>query len=283
MRRFFAKNSYCAADPFIVIAACVYVAAKAEESPVHIKSVVSEATRVFQEVGHRHLPADNSSLAEMEFYLLEELEFDLILYHPYRSLVAIYDSVRYKASTNAPAKAALGLGLGLADEVGQRGLRTDAENEAGLADAPELEELDDQALQMAWFVLNDTYKTDIPLAYPPHLIAIASIWLALVLHPPASAKIKKSIQDMDEVRRKLREGGGTTLSPPPNDALTYLASLNISIPLVHEIIQHIVAAYQLEADVASMVADGPGMVKRLERMRDARRSELVKAQQKPDG
>lgn len=46
-RRFYLKNSYCDTDPFIVIAACCYVAAKAEESPVHIKNVVTEARLLF--------------------------------------------------------------------------------------------------------------------------------------------------------------------------------------------------------------------------------------------
>lgn len=46
-RRFYLKNSYCETDPFIVIAACCYVAAKAEESPVHVKTVVTEARLVF--------------------------------------------------------------------------------------------------------------------------------------------------------------------------------------------------------------------------------------------
>ncbi len=46
-RRFYIKNSYCETDPFIVIAACCYVAAKAEESPVHIKNVVTEARIIF--------------------------------------------------------------------------------------------------------------------------------------------------------------------------------------------------------------------------------------------
>ena len=47
LRRFYIKNSYCETDPFIVIAACCYVAAKAEEFPVHIKTVVNESRSVF--------------------------------------------------------------------------------------------------------------------------------------------------------------------------------------------------------------------------------------------
>jgi len=37
------KNSYCDTDPFIIIAACCYVAGKAEESPNPIENVAAEA------------------------------------------------------------------------------------------------------------------------------------------------------------------------------------------------------------------------------------------------
>lgn len=46
-RRFYLKNSYCETDPFMVISACCYVAAKAEESPVHIKNVIAESRSLF--------------------------------------------------------------------------------------------------------------------------------------------------------------------------------------------------------------------------------------------
>lgn len=54
-RRFYLKNSYCETDPFIVIAACCYVAAKAEESPVHIKTVVNESRSVFSSENSAHI------------------------------------------------------------------------------------------------------------------------------------------------------------------------------------------------------------------------------------
>lgn len=38
---------------------------------------------------------------------------------------------------------------------------------------------------LAWTILNDHYMTDLPLLYPPHLIAITAILLALVLRPSA--------------------------------------------------------------------------------------------------
>ena len=47
-RRFYLKNAYCETNPYLVLAACCFVAAKVEETPVHIKSVVQEAKLVFQ-------------------------------------------------------------------------------------------------------------------------------------------------------------------------------------------------------------------------------------------
>lgn len=36
---------------------------------------------------------------------------------------------------------------------------------------------------LAWSIINDHYMTDLPLLFPPHIIAIVAILLALVLRP----------------------------------------------------------------------------------------------------
>lgn len=41
---------------------------------------------------------DTSKVAEFEFYLLEELEFYLIVYHPYRDLTLIAKELRMEES-----------------------------------------------------------------------------------------------------------------------------------------------------------------------------------------
>ena len=35
----------------------------------------------------------------------------------------------------------------------------------------------------AWSVVNDHYMTDLPLLYPPHIVALTAILLSLVLRP----------------------------------------------------------------------------------------------------
>ncbi|EPQ25777.1 uncharacterized protein PFL1_06644 [Pseudozyma flocculosa PF-1] len=379
LRRFFAKNSYCAVDLLLTIAACVYVAAKVEESPVHIKSICAEASRHFEQLGSRNFHADISSVAEMEFHLLEELEFDLIIYHPYRSLVAIYEQVgapamQARSKTRSAETSAIGsragtgggaaaVGLGLS---GGSGLRGDAEVDAGLfpqglGDDSTAElgiaELDETTVQLAWFIINDSYSTDLPLMHPPHLIAIAAIWMALLLHPASQKKLTSSAEEMEQQRARWRkevqetlEGVGsshdeasgqtnasssssssittsaqqskatpataaassganqgrsaasrtatpssatsigaagtvqelisTSLpdppAPPSNETLTWLASLNVSIATVAGIVQDLVKAYDREAKVRKASQDGPEMIKRLERMRDARRKRLIR-------
>lgn len=44
---------------------------------------------LYPEIGHATFPSDTTKLCEMEFYLIEDLECHLIVFHPYRSLVQI--------------------------------------------------------------------------------------------------------------------------------------------------------------------------------------------------
>lgn len=112
-RRFYLKNSYCETDPYLVLVACLYVAAKAEESPVHIKNVIAEARNLLGTYGIKHFPTDNSKLAEMEFYLVDDLECDLIVFHPYRTLVALVNELGSSDQSNLEKEAGeLGTGIG---------------------------------------------------------------------------------------------------------------------------------------------------------------------------
>ncbi len=437
VKRFYAKNSYCATDPCLLITAAIYVAAKAEESPVHIRSVVAEAARVWTEMGYAKFPQSASVVAEMEFYLLEELEFDLIIHHPYRTLVQIATTMgRVSPKEGSSGSSAAGNAgddanssrkrrrkSGEATEdagssSSERALQSETDKSLGItsglsafsADEPaRLDELDDAAMQMAWFVLNDTYRSDLPLLYPPHLIALAAVFLAFVLHPPACEKMEESCKRMKlsreayDARIKAAErerflqatassgaakadekestgspqktsfssaarGGVNTssarnqssLAPPsssssssssstaggtlqqlsaakppapPADALTVLASMNVSLSMIADIVHDMLASYELwhrvgsnpnqasaqgqgqgqssasasaasssqsrERDsglasfveailpplespehraVQDMVGNGPAMLKRLERMREARRQDLLKSQ-----
>lgn len=70
-------------------------------------------------MGYTSFPTDNTKLAEMEFYLIEELDFHLIVFHPYRSLLQLCGRER---------------------------------GESGRAQRDSMLELEDQTMQMAWLV-----------------------------------------------------------------------------------------------------------------------------------
>jgi cyclin C len=85
---------------------------------------------------------DNQKIAEMEFYLVDDLECDLVVFHPYRTLLALC-----KREANAPDEneegEALDLGAGLDASDGPRYWGT---GEGQL-------ELPPGGLQVAWSVV----------------------------------------------------------------------------------------------------------------------------------
>ncbi|KAF9386740.1 hypothetical protein CPB97_003381 [Podila verticillata] len=140
-KRFYTKNSIRSTDPSLVAATCIYLACKIEECPQHIKHILTEMKGALASTRHNSpylggFDYDTSKLAEFEFYLLEELDFYLIVYHPYRDLTLIAKDLK----------------------------------------------LEESNLQTAWFVLNDSYRTDVCLLYAPHMIALAALYIICVVH-----------------------------------------------------------------------------------------------------
>ena len=167
-KRFYCANAYAATDPMLVIAACVYLAAKADETPVRIRPFCTETAKLFAEMGFDDFADDIHVLAEMEFYLLEELDCDLVVFHPYATLAA-------------------------------------------LARAPDTP-LDGNTLQMAWLVVNDMYRTELPLQYPPYVLAVASVYLALVLQPQSAQTLRAGL-----AARASPPAGSESPPPVPAD------------------------------------------------------------------
>ncbi|KAH9990239.1 cyclin-like protein [Russula compacta] len=245
-RRFYVKNLYCETDPFLVIAACCYVAAKAEESPVHIKNVVSESRLMFAEEGYgvKNFPSDNSKLAEMEFYLVSDLECDLVVFHPYRTLLTLCG--REAAHSVVSEAGEVGVGI-------DSGPRYWGSGEGRL-------ELEEGPLQTAWFIINDTYRSELCLLYPPHMIAIAAIYLTLVLND----KTRDAIQAQATAtatgapalapaptppRRSSRTNTGSAHRKPApasqQDFVGFMAGLRVSLPTIAVIAQEILSLYTL--------------------------------------
>ena len=122
------------------------------------------------------------------------------------------------------------------------------------------------------FIINDTYRSDICLLYPPHLIAISAIYLTLILHNPtrsvivpllsSSPSIPLPSTTTSEEKQKLRRSTRSTASPRQQsspsvsssttaekkshqDPITFLSELNVSFSLISTISQEIISLYTL--------------------------------------
>ncbi|KAG8913482.1 RNA polymerase II holoenzyme cyclin-like subunit [Tulasnella sp. 417] len=236
-RRFYVKSSYCETDPFFVSSACCYLAAKAEEAPVYLKAVVQESRVLLSGYGIKTFPTDNTKLAEMEWYLLEDLDFHLIVFHPYRSLATLCGK------------------LGIIDlaEQGEVGAEPDEERYWGTGEG--VMNFDDGCVQMAWFVINDSYRGELCLQYPPYLIAIAALYLSVLLHGNTRQRLSESFEDPATIRRTRSTGSAGPVVSTRDRLLDFLAGVNVSLETISRICQHMLSMYALW-DILTDGSDG---------------------------
>ncbi|KAL3725084.1 hypothetical protein ACJRO7_030146 [Eucalyptus globulus] len=130
MRRVYTRKSMSEYDPRLVAPACLYLAAKAEESTVQAKALAFYIRKIYSDEKYRYEVKD---ILEMEMKILEALNYYLVVFHPYHSLTHLLQ-------------------------------------DAGMEDMT----------QFTWGLVNDTYKMDLILVHPPHLIALACIYIASV-------------------------------------------------------------------------------------------------------
>ncbi|XP_030547722.2 cyclin-C1-2-like [Rhodamnia argentea] len=133
MRRVYTRKSMSEYDPRLVAPACLYLAAKAEESTVQAKALAFFIRKLYAEEKPRYERYEIKDILEMEMKILEALNYYLVVFHPYRSLTHLLQ-------------------------------------DAGM----------DDMTQFTWGLVNDTYKMDLILVHPPHLIALACIYIASV-------------------------------------------------------------------------------------------------------
>lgn len=102
-------------------------------------------------------------------------------------------------------------------------------------------------------IINDTYRSDLCLLYPPHLLAITALYLTLVLHAPTrDLVLQKSSPNLpnpndthaNPLRRSSRQASiSSTESKKPQDIIGFFAGLNVSMSLVSTIAQEMISLY----------------------------------------
>jgi cyclin C len=119
-----------------------FIASKVEESAARLTEIIDKFNKLKQQpmtINSMYVLKCKSNfidkdILECEFDVLATLNFDLIIFHPYRPLAQFLSDAR----------------------------------------------LEEECLQTAWNIVNDTYRTNIVLTCPPYLIALASFWVACI-------------------------------------------------------------------------------------------------------
>ena len=65
----------------------------------------------------------------------------------------------------------------------------------------------------SWQVINDSYVTDLPMIYPPHVIALTAIFLAVVLKPSISQTSLDAAATAADAAGSSGNGGGVMGGP----------------------------------------------------------------------
>ncbi|KAJ9639045.1 uncharacterized protein PV06_07398 [Exophiala oligosperma] len=96
LHRYFLSTPMQNVNLYLLAATAFYLASKTEESPHHVRLVAAEARQSWPEF----IPGDVARLGEMEFCLISDMRSQLIVWHPYRSLIALKENQDLKLSND---------------------------------------------------------------------------------------------------------------------------------------------------------------------------------------
>lgn len=148
-----------------------------------------------------YIPHDVTKLAEFEFYLIEEMDSYLFLHHPYKSLLQTKEFL--------------------------------IENPIyGFT-------LSDDELQNTWSLINDSYITDLHLLVPPHIIAIAALYITIVLKKHIGNK-EMQIEDLMTLANKDTKDEDTVKI---NKFMNFLDHSHVNLDEVVEAMQDMINVY----------------------------------------
>ena len=148
-------------------------------------------------------------MGECEFFMISEMNCQLIIHHPYRTLMALQTDLKL-----------------LPDEV-----------------------------SLSWSIINDHYLTDIPLLYPPHVMAVTAIFLALVLKPTqaglqsanAAAALTSSLSNLNNAQSSSQSEAisSVTAQGRVQNLVKWLAEGEVDVKAMIDCTQEIISLYEV--------------------------------------
>ncbi len=151
--------------------------------------------------------SDISKVGECEFYMISEMDSQLIIHHPYRTLNQLQGT------------------LSMAQDD----------------------------ISLAWSIINDHYMTDLPLLFPPHVIAVTAIFLAMTLKPTqaglqataSTASALSGVSSATKDQSSTTQGTPNTQHQKVQNLVSWLAEGEIDIKAAVECSQEMISLYDV--------------------------------------
>ncbi|CAH8635994.1 unnamed protein product [Heterobilharzia americana] len=205
-KRFYSRNSFKTIDPWLMAPSCLFLASKVEEFGVVSQKNLMASCR---NVVHSHYLIYFPDGYGYPYRAQDVLECEFILLEAMDCSLAVFHPYRPLVQ--------------FCDEL-----------------RPQMHEYADVLLERAWWLVNDSFRTDVCLHYPPYIIALGCLQLAVV--------IISSNPD-------LLTGGGSASSVMLNSGLSgssnkhvadrWFSELNVDMEKVLEICRHLLSLYDL--------------------------------------
>lgn len=103
LRRFYLLKPIRHTNPFLALITAYYLSSKLEETPHHIRLILNESQKLFGDL----IPGDVAKIGEMEFSIISELQSQLIVHHPYKTLDALKEPLSLSNEAYAVAWSAI--------------------------------------------------------------------------------------------------------------------------------------------------------------------------------
>ncbi len=96
-------------------------------------------------------------------------------------------------------------------------------------------------------MINDSFRTDVPLLYPPYIVALAALYIAFTLTSASgtSARSTRSSTQVGTITQAIESNAALGLPPPPSGAAEFLASFQVSLPVLFACVQDIICLYPI--------------------------------------
>jgi len=153
LKRFYIQYTFQSCDPLLLAPTSIYLASKVEEfGPLSNHRLIKITQDIIKQKYSYAFTDFNYTIKHVwdcEFYLLELIDCCLVVFHPYRPLIRYVNDLTKNNSIQG--------------------------------------DIQGDILSVAWNVVNDTYRTDVILMYPPYMIALASLHVACIMQSTEDA------------------------------------------------------------------------------------------------